>query len=240
MATDEYKLVPTSEFNKLATELEKIKDNPFLSKAQSKDMKVSIDVLHKSIGDLLDVFTQAHKEMTEEERETRILKKQLAPVLEQFTKVEDNQETIANGVVVVSDSITKLSHKVSDLHKRFDDVHTRMDRIEKLLKRLEAPDITKTTRKFYTTRQYPQQGSISSQDLAAPGLSPTPFGSPGMPQQFPQQNATSPSFTANSSNDISSSNTAQNDQFLQQAPNVNSAPALPQDGLQKKPGLFGK
>ncbi len=233
MSTDEYKLVPTTEFNKLATELEKLKDNPFLSKTQGKDMKSSIDVLHKSIGDLLDVFKQAHKEMTEEERETRVLKKQLQPVLEQFAKVEDNQETIANGVVVVSDAVTKLTHRVNDLHRRFDDVNSkleRLERMEKILKRLDTPDVTKTTRKFYTSRQYPGQpgqSGFSSQDLSSPGLSPTPYGMTPPPTLSPISGMDSGSSFSNMppAPDPSSGNS--------------TAPNMEPNGLQKK-SLFEK
>lgn len=149
MAKEEYEFVPTKEFNKLSEELEQIKKNPFLSKAQSKDMKGSIDDLHTSIKGLLELLKLAHQDMTIEEREEKILKKEISPILKRFDKIEENQETIANGIVLVSDTVTKLSHKVSELTSVLDE-----------LKRppVESDSKRTVTRKVLTTKSNPQVG----------------------------------------------------------------------------------
>jgi hypothetical protein len=242
MVKDDYKLVPTSEFDKITYELEKLRENSFGSKTHTKEVQVSIQTLNKSISDLLDVFKQAHHEMTEEERESRVIKKEMQPFMEQFQKVEDNQEVIANGIVVVSDSVAKLSHKINDLHKKFDDVFTRLDRIERAVKQ---PDVTKTTRRQFTTRQYQsgpdgqmmptnsyQSPLMQSQDGS--GMSPvnsfamdnpSPFGGDPMQNSFNAMDIPPMPGGTNPYGPVGSQSTSVN---------------IQKNELQKKSGLFGK
>jgi tetrahydromethanopterin S-methyltransferase subunit G len=232
MVKDDYKLVPTSEFDKITYELEKLRENSFGSKQHTKEVQTSITSLHRSINDLLDVFKQAHHEMTEEERESRIIKKEISPIFDQFQKVEDNQEIIANGIVVVSDSIAKLTHRINDIHKKFDEINNRLDKIERATKNT-TPEVTRTTRRQYTTRQFAQ----------GPDGQMSPVGgyqSPVMQDSFNGQMSGSDAFALDNPSPFGSTSMTSNfGADIPPLPQPSTQP-LQKNELAKKPGLFGK
>jgi len=105
MNDEEYAIVSKKEFDKLRTELEKLKKNPLGGSKQGEDLQDSVDNLSTSLNSMMELFKEASDQMKIEEHDTDILGKKLDPLLEKVdTLIEQNQK-IAKGIVAVADMV---------------------------------------------------------------------------------------------------------------------------------------
>ncbi|MFT4312385.1 MAG: hypothetical protein ACMXYF_04090 [Candidatus Woesearchaeota archaeon] len=125
MASDDYEFIKSKNVKQLQQELEEIKANPFVSSSQAKNLAQSVTTLETSIQQMLDLFKQAHEEMTLEEREEKILKAQLEPVHKKIDDLFEQNKTIARGIVTVVESVEHLSAELAHARKKIDSISSR-------------------------------------------------------------------------------------------------------------------
>lgn len=90
---------------------------------ESGTLKTSIDDLKSSLHQMIDIFRKASDEMTLEEREERMLAKQIKPIFAKIEKIEEQNETIAEGMVTIAQKTEATQKKVEELEQRLAQSH---------------------------------------------------------------------------------------------------------------------
>lgn len=102
---EEYEIMPHKDIIELKKELKRLKDEP---STPSKGMQASVEKLSDNIGNMMDLFREATKEMTLEEQEDKSVSKKIEPLMEKVDILIEQNEKIAQGIVAVADMIKDL------------------------------------------------------------------------------------------------------------------------------------
>jgi len=99
-APDEYELVPHLQVEYLRREVEKIKRNPFGDTGSSKDLLTTMDQLNRNISRLIAIFETANDEIVRDYKDKASSEK--------ITKVLEQNEKLAKGIVAIVDLLQEL------------------------------------------------------------------------------------------------------------------------------------
>ncbi|MFW5746311.1 MAG: hypothetical protein ACOCWQ_02040 [Nanoarchaeota archaeon] len=178
---DEYEIVNSSEVSSLKQELDAIKKNPFIAKQDGKELKSSIDGLQQSLSQMLDIFKKASDEMTLEEKEERMIARQIKPIISKIEKIVDQNETIAEGIVTIAEKTEDTQKKVEGFENKMDAMMTRMEQLEHAQMSVSSHPSSPPGPSFDTNPpdlpQMPNQ-MPPMQDFSGQNMQPPPSGMP--------------------------------------------------------------
>ena len=129
MAEEEYELVDSDDFKNVKQDLEKIKKNPFITKGAGEDLKNSMDGLRDSLSQMIQIFQKASDEMTVEEKEERMIARQIKPVFAKIDKILQQNETIADGMVAVAEKAENTRKQVEQLENQMNGLVMKVSQI---------------------------------------------------------------------------------------------------------------
>jgi hypothetical protein len=97
---DSYEIMPYKEIVELRKQIGDLQKKT--GEPGSKDLLVSMESLTKSMNNMLQLFSSAAEEMKLEERTESELSKKIAPMIEKLDRIEEQNKTIAEGLVAVA------------------------------------------------------------------------------------------------------------------------------------------
>jgi hypothetical protein len=101
--TSEYELLPHEELQELRDEIARLKQDPLQATSQADDLKHAVDRLTVTLNKFISLMTKTNDEMLDQFQQTSFL--------EQFARINANQEQIAKGII----SVAKMVKKISDV-----------------------------------------------------------------------------------------------------------------------------
>ncbi|MFO8016774.1 MAG: hypothetical protein R6U32_06735 [Candidatus Woesearchaeota archaeon] len=104
---EDYDIVPHEEVLRLRKEVEDIKQHPFGSTKEGKELLEAIKKLSESMDNLTGLFQEAAEQMKLEERESEMISKKIDPLFNQMNELIDENKKIAKGIIAVADMIKK-------------------------------------------------------------------------------------------------------------------------------------
>jgi hypothetical protein len=130
MTKDNYELVESDDLKDLKNDLDKIKKNPFITKSSGTELKSSIDGLKDSLSQMIGIFEKASDNMTMEEKEERMISRQIKPLFAKVDKIVAQNETIAEGLVTIADKTEETNKQVTSLQQQLNVMATKITQIE--------------------------------------------------------------------------------------------------------------
>jgi hypothetical protein len=97
---DSYEIMPYKEIVELRKQIGDLQKKT--GEPGSKDLLVSMESLTKSMNNMLQLFSNAAEEMKLEERTETELSRKIAPMIEKLDRIEEQNKTIAEGLVAVA------------------------------------------------------------------------------------------------------------------------------------------
>ena len=105
MADEDYDLMPHEEVIRLRREVDEIKQHPFGSSKEGKELLDAISRLSSSMDHLTGLFQEAAEQMKLEERETEMIGSKLDPLFNKMDDLIDQNSKIAKGIIAVADMV---------------------------------------------------------------------------------------------------------------------------------------
>ncbi len=170
-----YEIMPYKEVVELKNQIAELQQK--VGDPNAKDLLVSMQNLTKTMDSMLKLFSAAAEEMKLEEKTESELHEKLSPLIEKVGKLEEQNTTIAEGMVAIADMVKEMKggkpteekrESPSEDHDLFPDLNTS-----------EIPDMHALDNPF--------NGSQGSPEPPRFGPAPTqrnPFPSP-IPNDFP-------------------------------------------------------
>lgn len=107
MATDDsYEIMPYKEIIELKKQISELQKKT--GDTSSKELLESMAALTKSMNSMLQLFSAAAEEMKLEEKTESELTKQITPLIDKVNSLEEQNKTIAEGLVAVADMVKDL------------------------------------------------------------------------------------------------------------------------------------
>lgn len=114
MASDDgYEIMPYKEVVELKKQICDLQKR--MGDTSSKELMVSMSSLTKSMNDMLKLFSTAAEEMKLEQREEHALTERMGPLLDKINNLEEQNKTIAEGLVAVADMVKDKKAKASEI-----------------------------------------------------------------------------------------------------------------------------
>ncbi len=110
----DYEIMPYKEIVALKKEVEALKSR---SGASSQDLLNSMDTLTKTMNSMLQLFKSAAEEMKSEDREKQDFTEKAGPMLERLDALEEQNKTIAEGMVAIADMVKEMKGEKPSLFK---------------------------------------------------------------------------------------------------------------------------
>lgn len=169
-----YEIMPYKEIVALKKEIEALKSR---SGASSQDLLNSMDTLTKTMNNMLQLFKTAAEEMKLEEKEKADFGKKIEPMLERLNELEEQNSTIAEGMVAIADMVKEMKGGRPALFR------PKPQKPE--IKRPKEPILPE----YHPQRPAPMQPKAPGQfgwQMPPPKEAPEfpPSGPPGMPSEF--------------------------------------------------------
>ncbi|PIN86019.1 hypothetical protein COV19_06720 [Candidatus Woesearchaeota archaeon CG10_big_fil_rev_8_21_14_0_10_44_13] len=108
---EDYDLMPHQEVTRLRREVEDIKQHPFGSTHEGKELLEAISGLSQSMDHLTGLFQEAAEQMKLEERESELIGKKLDPLFGRIDELIDQNGKIAKGIIAVADMVKETNVK---------------------------------------------------------------------------------------------------------------------------------
>src|SRR3989344_7025994 len=102
---EDYDLLPHEEVTRLRREVEEIKQHPFGSSKEGKELLDAISRLSESMDHLTGLFQEAAEQMKLEEREAELIGKKLDPLFGRMDDLIEQNKRIAKGIIAVADMV---------------------------------------------------------------------------------------------------------------------------------------
>ena len=110
----DYEIMPYKEIVALKKEVEALKSK---SGASSQDLLNSMDTLTKTMNSMLQLFKSAAEEMRSEGNEKQDFTEKAGPMLERLDALEEQNRTIAEGMVAIADMVKEMKGEKPSLFK---------------------------------------------------------------------------------------------------------------------------
>lgn len=106
---EEYEIMPHRTIENIKHELEDLKKRATSKDAiSSESFRSSLDNLTQSINSLMALFKEAAEEMKLEEETESSLKENIGPLIHKINEIEEENKTIAKGILTVADMIKDM------------------------------------------------------------------------------------------------------------------------------------
>lgn len=113
MAEEDYDIVPHKEVLELKKQVEEMKQHPFGTSHEGKDMLDAIKKLSDSMDRLTGLFEEAAEQMKLEEREAEMISKRIEPLFGQMNDLVEQNRKIAKGIIAVADMVKESNQMAS-------------------------------------------------------------------------------------------------------------------------------
>lgn len=110
----DYEIMPYKEIVALKKEVEALKSR---SGASSQDLLNSMDTLTKTMNSMLQLFKSAAEDMGLEDKEKQDFTEKIGPMLERLDGLEEQNKTIAEGMVAIADMVKEMKGEKPSLFK---------------------------------------------------------------------------------------------------------------------------
>lgn len=108
---EDYDLLPHEEVTRLRREVDEIKQHPFGSSKEGKELLDSINRLSESMDHLTGLFQEAAEQMKLEEREAELIGKRLDPLFGRMDDLIEQNKRIAKGIIAVADMVKEAPQR---------------------------------------------------------------------------------------------------------------------------------
>ena len=116
MATDDsYEIMPYKEIVDLKKQISELKSA--VGDTSSKELLNSMANLTKTMDSMMQLFSAAAEEMKLEEKSESELSQKLGPLFEKVEKLEEQNKTIAEGLVAIADMVKEVKEKERRIEK---------------------------------------------------------------------------------------------------------------------------
>ncbi|MBU0628739.1 MAG: hypothetical protein KKC75_06120 [Nanoarchaeota archaeon] len=116
MATDDsYEIMPYKEIVELKKQIGDLQKKT--GDTSSKELLGSMAALTKSMNGMLQLFSSAAEEMKLEEKSESELSRQIGPLMEQVANLEQQNKTIAEGLVAVADMVKDIKKESGKIER---------------------------------------------------------------------------------------------------------------------------
>lgn len=102
-----YAIFSEDEIKSIKEDISTLKKNPLGGSAAGKSLMENIEVLNKSINDLISIFKEASDQMKIEDREADLVAKKIDPLFEKLDMLIEQNQKIARGIVAVADMVSE-------------------------------------------------------------------------------------------------------------------------------------
>jgi len=103
---DSYEIMPYKEIVELKKQIAELQERT--GDTSSKELLSSMAALTKSMNNMLQLFSSAAEEMKLEEKTESELSGKIGPLMEKVDKLEEQNKTIAEGLVAVADMVKEM------------------------------------------------------------------------------------------------------------------------------------
>jgi hypothetical protein len=176
-----YAIFSEDEIKNIKEDISTLKRNPLGGSAAGKSLMENVEVLNKSINDLISIFKEASDQMKLEDRETDLVSKKIDPLFEKLDMLIEQNQKIARGIVAVADMVSEALQQKAIAPKPIQpQIPQPMPRIEPEMPRIAPPPM-------------PEMPSLNLPPVGEPGSFPPPpkpmsFG--GLPPLTPPKRET--------------------------------------------------
>lgn len=187
---EEYEIMPHKTIENIKKELEELKKKAVSKEAISEEsfMK-SLDSLTNSINGLMALFKEATEEMRVEEEAEETLKAKINPLMHKVQDIENENRTIAKGILAIADMIKeRLPEKKPEVERITRVWRERLVPKPKIVMPPPVPPrpMPPPPRPMPPLKEKPPLPPIPPPPIPAPGLAPIPPPRPlGMPPEMP-------------------------------------------------------
>src|SRR3989338_6437063 len=106
---DSYEIMPYKEIVELKKQIGDLQKKT--GDTSSKDLLESMAALTKSMNSMLQLFSSAAEEIKLEEKTESELSTKIAPLIEKVNRLDEQNKTIAEGLVAVADMVKDLKRE---------------------------------------------------------------------------------------------------------------------------------
>lgn len=114
-----YEIMPYKEIVELKRQIAELQKKT--GDTSSKELLESMAALTKSMSNMLQLFSSAAEEMKLEEKTESELSQKIAPLIEKVDRLEEQNKTIAEGLVAIADMVKEVKgeKKIKEIPKPF-------------------------------------------------------------------------------------------------------------------------